>query len=400
MTPSATIRAIDRLLNQTPAHVRAWERTAFDRAVGQRATRLVLFGAGNLGRKTLAGLRAEGIEPLAFSDNNPGLWNRTVDGLDVLAPKDAIERFASKAAFVVTIWRAQATDRMGQRIAHLKSLGAKKVVPFLPLFWKYARRFLPHLILDLPSKTLASRPQLTRLSRLWADEHSREVFLGQLRWRLRGEFDALAAPVRPQYFPPDILSIAPDESFVDCGAYDGDTIKSFLTTSHGRFGHIAAMEPDAANYRKLRTYIKSLPVTYRDRVEAHPWAVGSRRRMISFDATGGVGSRIHASGAVKVQCVRLDAALAGHRASFIKMDIEGYEPDALAGARREIQQNRPILAICVYHKTDHLWTIPAWIYQVYPNCLLYVREHELDGYDCVCYAVPVERARRTTGRKR
>ena len=52
-------------------------RVAFDELAGPFADRLVLYGAGNLGRKTLAGIRSLGIEPLAFSDGNSALWART-----------------------------------------------------------------------------------------------------------------------------------------------------------------------------------------------------------------------------------------------------------------------------------------------------------------------------------
>ena len=40
------------------------------------ASGIVLFGAGNLGQRALAGLRAVGIEPLCFVDNNQLVWAR------------------------------------------------------------------------------------------------------------------------------------------------------------------------------------------------------------------------------------------------------------------------------------------------------------------------------------
>ena len=79
---------------------------------GPFANTLVLFGAGGIGRKTLAGLRALGIEPLAFADNNPALWGKRVNGLQVLSPQEASARYRKTAVFVVTIWSGEGRDRM------------------------------------------------------------------------------------------------------------------------------------------------------------------------------------------------------------------------------------------------------------------------------------------------
>ena len=75
------------------------------------------------------------------------------------------------------------------------------------------------------------------------------------------------------------------------------------------------------------------------------------------------------------------------------MDIEGAELDALEGARRSIQTHRPILSICVYHKQDDLWRIPLFIHALVEDYRLFLRPHEVDGKELVCYAVPLNRLR-------
>src|SRR5215471_1645320 len=59
-------------------------RIAFDSEVRPFNNRFVLFGAGNTGRRILARMRQDGIEPLAFSDNQSANWGKTIDGLEVL----------------------------------------------------------------------------------------------------------------------------------------------------------------------------------------------------------------------------------------------------------------------------------------------------------------------------
>src|ERR1700729_3284615 len=103
---------LEELLGESPASARNREQTTFQKAAGGRDQRIVLFGAGGLGRRTLAGLRSAGIGPLAFSDNRPELWGTDIDGLTVLPPEEAATAFGSNATFVVTIWGAGSTHRL------------------------------------------------------------------------------------------------------------------------------------------------------------------------------------------------------------------------------------------------------------------------------------------------
>src|SRR5947207_418318 len=65
---------IQNVLREGAAGARVRESTSFDESAGPFARNLVLLGAGGLGRRTLAGLRKVGIEPLAFAENNAALW--------------------------------------------------------------------------------------------------------------------------------------------------------------------------------------------------------------------------------------------------------------------------------------------------------------------------------------
>ena len=205
------------------------EETTFDELAGPFGSSLVLFGAGGIGRKTLAGLRKLGIEPLAFADNNRALWGKPVNGLQVMSPQVASARYATTAAFVVTIWCGEGWDRMRDRVRFLRDLGCKHVLTFGPLYWKYPAVFLPHYAAAPAHQVHEQADEVLQAAELWDDEASQLEYLSQIRWRLFFDFDCLADPVRHTiYFPPDLCSLVTDEVFVDCGAYDGDTLVSFL----------------------------------------------------------------------------------------------------------------------------------------------------------------------------
>ena len=353
---------------------------------------VVLFGAGNLGQRTLAGLRATGIEPLCFIDNNKSVWGTVRQGIPIISPAEGAERYGGHAAFIVTIWRANATEGMATRIAQLSGLGCKTVMPFLPLYWKYPELFLPHYMHDLPHRVHPQADRVREAFRLMADDFSRSEYLAQMRFRLRGEFDALRAPVPGEiYFRDELFLLNEDETFVDCGAFDGDTLQLFLEKSRQSFRRVIAFEPDPENYDKLAHKVSCLPGGVRERVRTHRNATGKTNTCVLMDTGKGVSSKVGA-GDCEVDCVALDSALNGEPVTFIKMDIEGSELATLAGAKDLIRKNAPILAISAYHQQSDLWNIPLFIRDINPKYSFYLRPHVLEGWDLVCYAIPPHRS--------
>jgi FkbM family methyltransferase len=378
--------ALDDLLSEPVAVAKEREAVTFEKIAGARP--LVLFGAGRLGRRTLRGARAAGLEPVAFCDNNEALWGRPLDGLPVLPLPQAAARYGGHAAFVVTIWGGSPTDRMVDRERQLREAGCRTVLHWGLLYWRYPALF-PHYAANPAHLLLGERDQVRAAAQLWADDASRREYLAQVRWRLHFDFAALPEPVTgPIYFRDELRNPMTGEVFVDCGAFDGDTVRSFLKHTAGRFQKIYAFEPDPANFAKLQA-----TAALDARISVRQAAVGRTNGMIAFSAEGNESSSA-GQGSLQVECVSLDTYLAaGERPTLIKMDIEGFEPEALAGARGIIQRDAPALAICVYHAQDHLWKIPLQIHSYNPDYKFYLRPHVYDVWDLVCYAIPHQQVR-------
>src|SRR5262245_15816908 len=102
------------------------ESSEFDRAVDEAHGRIVLFGAGTLGRQALECLRRDGLKPLAFSDNSPDAWGKAVNDLTVLSPSEAAARFGDSSTFLVTIWNDR--QRFAETATRLESLGCRQVL--------------------------------------------------------------------------------------------------------------------------------------------------------------------------------------------------------------------------------------------------------------------------------
>ena len=370
------------------------ERTLLDELAGGPGAELILFGAGNLGRRTLAGLRRVGVEPLAFVDNSPALQGTVVDDKRVLAPAAAVVEFGEDAVFVATAWSPSRGHVFGPISQTLRGLGARRLVPFVPLYWHHAVEFLPYYSLDLPHRLFEHGDAVREAYARFIDDQSREQFLLQLSYLL-SMMDTVDLPrgnPSQTYFPRDLVELGHREVFVDCGAYDGDTIESFLDASGGQFGALVAFEPDPHAVEQIRHFVRDLPPGVRDRIRIEQKAVGAAAGSLRFEGGGTPGSRISETGSLTVECVTLDAALGDVTPTFVKMDIEGAEEGALLGAAETIRAHRPILAICVYHLQSDLYRIPTLIARVCPDYGLFLRRQGGDG-DLVCFAIPNERLR-------
>lgn len=367
--------------------VMARERNALQDLLDGRNNKVVLFGAGNLGRRSCQALRTVGVEPLAFSDNNPNLWGTLVENIVVLSPEDAAHRFGTEAAFIVTIWNTSHwyTDTRQK----LTGLGCTCVCPPSSVYWRFPEQFLPFFAQDQPRKVVEQASDILAAYDLWADDRSREEYVQQVRWRALGDWD-FHRPYEESYFPA-MLGLRSDEVFVDCGAFDGDTIKALRARCRDEFERIIAIEPDSSSFHSLEAYVAGLPAAVRKKIVLLEAAVGAERSTVRFDSTGTLGSHISAEGHFDIPCVPLSEIIGKTAVTYIKMDIEGAEYDALLGAREVIERDRPVLGICVYHLQNDLWRLPLLMREMVPEYRMYLRLHEPDGWQSVAYAVPPDR---------
>ncbi len=378
-----------RIEAEPPDAVRARERSAFDGLASPLGERLVLFGAGKLGKDVLAGLRTAGVEPLAFADNNRDLWHRQVMGLPVLSATEAAERYGKTACFVVTIYQGSSVRRQ------IASLGCRRVVPYAPLLWKYAGIFIPQCGLELPHRLREQFHDIRQCYAMLGDELSKCDLREQLFWRYWLDFSALSPQLDASdtYFPKDLLSPVPDEVFVDCGSFDGDSIRSFNRHWGGKFRHAFAFEPDPGNCGALVSNMEAMGIG--DRVTVMPYAVGNTNGQVSFACDGSMSSHLTTQDAgCAIECRRLDDIEWPVMPTYIKMDVESAEPEALAGASELLRRQQPVLAVCTYHRSDHLWQLPNLIRSIAPEYHLFSRRYGEECWEGVCYAIPNRRLKR------
>jgi FkbM family methyltransferase len=375
-------------MSEHVARLAAQEATLFDEWRSSLRGPIIVYGAGGLGRKLVRGLHAEGIPVAGFSDTNAALWGSTVEGLPVLSPDSAVAAAGPHGGFVITTWSLGVESRNAEIHQNLLARGANHTIFFTAAFYRYPNRFLPHYRVDLPSKLWAARSQVLEAAQLVLDRDSQKEFATQLRMLVTETFDEPSYNTPgATYFPQDLVVPDARERFVDCGAFDGDTLASLVSVAGGKIAEYHGYEPDPANFQLLRRTTEALSAHITDRCTIRECAVGRRWETLTFAATGNVSARAASDGATLVESGPLDDLLADARPSFIKMDIEGAEPEAIAGGSGVIARSAPVMAVCVYHLQSHLWDIPLALSRLLPHATLALRAHKAT-FDVVCYAVP------------
>ena len=334
--------------------------------------RIVVYGAGTTGRVIARDLNAKGTPALCLVDSNQTKHGLKMEGIDVVAPEVA------KLLYPDATWIAAAIvpEYRKEIAAEIERLG----VQTMPVWGFLPQRHTP------PTPDVAK--ELMDLVR--HDRDSSHFVADQLCLRQNPSSYVQCSPanINEIYFP-EWITHRDDEHYVDCGAADGDTVREFKAR-WPRFAMINALEPDERNFEKL---CSSVGGELGQRIYCIPTAVGDVTKETRFTSTGDYSAHLDEKGAETVGCAKLDDMFFDYPLTYIKMDIEGSEPEALWGARRIIKDHKPVLAICAYHEASHFWELPLLIHALQPEYFLFFRRYAEGSFEIVWYAVPPERLR-------
>ncbi len=239
------------------------------------------------------------------------------------------------------------------------------------------------------SEVEREKAEISYVRDMLADDKSIKTFDLLIKYRITNERKYLLEAFdnsHSQYFPKDgILCHKNDEVFVDAGGYDGWTTIGFANWAGKQYKGAYILEADDTMFNVCRELIsmKHIPNT-----KIVKKAVYSKSGSVTFDNNNfdsGSGM-ISGDEGVEVECISIDELLNGAEATFIKMDIEGSEMNALYGAEKTISKYRPKLAISIYHWDNDLWKIPLYLMKKYPFYKFYIRHYTKISTETVLYA--------------
>lgn len=185
-----------------------------------------------------------------------------------------------------------------------------------------------------------------------------------------------------QYF--DMFS-PEEEVFVDAGAYNGDTIFDFLKWIKGsKIYKVYSLEPQKDMYEYIKNRLMKNNIS---KVEVLNYAAWCKEEELSFVNREDGSAIVKGEESLhKVRGMAIDDIVGVEKVSFIKLDIEGSELEALKGASKTIKKYHPKLAISIYHRPEDILQIGRYILKLNPDYRLYIRHYTLTVYETVLYA--------------
>jgi FkbM family methyltransferase len=333
---------------------------------------LVLYGAGRRAGAFLDLCRERGIEVTRFCDRSV---TGDYEGIEIIDPDTLKTRFSD--AFVV-VCSCRYRDEIHETVQQ-SGFPPERIVPCPtdhPCF-NTVRRFDVHL------------NGYEWAYDLFEDEDSKQLVLDRLRLILC-ERSLVPNTQSACYYEEGFIVLGVNEVFVDAGAYTGDSAEEFIE-KFGEAFYVHAFEPDPVNYgqavRRLSRY-PNITITQKGL-----WSVETELVFAQNAADRPGSSFVFGTGSEKlrVPVTSLDGYFDNTPESkwptFIKMDIEGAEKEALLGAAKIIERCKPKLAICAYHKPEDIYELPQTILGLRDDYGFALRQHAVGHLDTVLYAV-------------
>jgi FkbM family methyltransferase len=351
--------------------------------------RIAIYGAGNTGKDIFHILCHHNMKVECFIDvkaQETTQWS----GVPVLTPKNRklVEFAREKVDVIIGVFNRDV--EILPILNMLREIGFENIINFPVFFQHFSNELGNRFWLGKHDNLIKNCDKIDEAYLLFNDSSSQRLYRAIFEFRLTGDFSLLPlVETSPQYFPEDILSKVHVDRFIDCGAYDGDTMQ-FLNKTKGKIESAICFEPDKINFDKLLAYVGNNRDVLAKEVLTFPCGVWSQSVCLGLCSDQGEASHLTTdrSNGTTIQCVALDDVLLGWHPTYIKMDIEGAETDALFGSERVIRTCKPALAICVYHRPQDIWDIPLLINSWNLGYSFYLRCYAQATFDTVLYAIP------------
>ncbi len=352
-------------------------------------SRLILYGAGNLGNMALRLLQQLAIEVPYVVDRHPPASGQ-LRGIPVIVPEavPAADRRELRIGVCVV------TAPYEPIRESLQADGWRNIHPVYDLLQPHAATTLMENGWFLPKPDSLALSKITSLLDSWHDDLSRAAHLQFLAWRYARQewtFDDDSVNVNDRYFISEVVAALGDkEYFIDAGAYDGSVTERFLNIMAGRKVEATLIEPDPVNRARLAKRFASNSESAAIRLL--DCVLDEQAGQARFASGRDLGSRLHPSGRQGTPARALDDL--GLRTSFAKFHLEGHELPALRGSLATLRRERPILAVTVYHNADGAWPTASFLAENLARYRLMMRLHGWCGTAAVLYAIPEERLKR------
>jgi FkbM family methyltransferase len=352
-------------------------REAYERTKAADICRpLVLYGAGILGKGMLDICRELSICVSCFCDR---AVQGTLDGVAIVTPEALQSTMPDAIVFVCSITYNQEICDTLLRFG----FPAEAIIPFPSMnpFFRSYDGFLPHFA------------GYEWAYDLFVDDRSKQTVLDKIRLIL---CDRSLNPNTNSdcYYEEGLISLLDGEVYIDGGAFNGGTVVRFIKkmVPHKDY-QVHAFEPSKRSFSIAANRLT--PFQNVHLIQKGLWSFETEiaffENVDHLDGSSFVLCPNSSGGENHIPVTSLDAYFKGSADSdmptFVKLDVEGAEKEALIGASEVISRHKPKLAICAYHKLEDIYELPQTILRIRDDYRLALRQHESGYYGIVLYAV-------------
>ncbi len=330
---------------------------------------IVLYGMGNGADKIIKVLKERGIPFDGVFASDGFVRDKTFHGFKISSYAELKERFGSMA---VLLCFGSARDEVLENIKRI-SAEDELYAPDVPVIG--GGMFDEEYYYN-------NKSDLDKVYELLADELSKKTFINTIKYKISGKLNYLYDCETDFDEPYDsFFKLSEDESFLDLGAYNGDTVRDFISRT-ANYKKITAAEGDAKTFKKLAAGVEKY-----ENIKCYNYCISNFCGKAPFGMKHARGSAAF-TGETLAEYITVDALLDGEEVTYIKMDIEGEEKNAIAGAKETILKYRPKILTACYHRTEDLISLPRAVLDIRDDYKIYMRHFKsLPAWDTNYYFV-------------
>lgn len=316
---------------------------------------IVLYGKGNGAEKLLDKLHKMGVEVSAVFSSEGFSKAKPFRGFSIMSLEEIKKEYDD---FVILL--AFGSDREDvHKLIEGVNAEYEMYAPHLPM---YDSDYTDSAYFE------KNEDRINRVRNMLADTHSVEVFEAVMKFRQSAKLADIwecESDVSAGY---ELLNLGECETYLDIGAYRGDTVFEFLGNVAG-YDKIYAVEPNVKTFEKLK--INTAKVENLDYINAF---LSDKNGEVTVSVKDGRGSTVSDKGAF-VKCASIDGLLDGSGITYIKIDAEGEELNILNGGKKLIEENKPKMRIAAYHKANDIFDIVDKVYSIRSDYKVYLRHY-------------------------
>ena len=335
-----------------------------------------VFGVGKLGQRIFDFLSSRGIKIIGFVDNNLDKQKIKFNTLSVFSPRE-IDKNALVYIASATYFNPIYKQLLGVGFTKLFSHQQAGIL-FLGETGFPVEMYQENLTEDL----FTNKDKHLQVFDLLEDDESKRVFDNLISFRLtlsQKYIDAVYTKIEKEYFDSSVIELGENEVYIDAGGFDGDSAENFIKFVNKKYKSVHIFEPDLALLDKAKKRLKDF-----GHIAYNPTGIYDKKTTLYFDVTGGLDGIISNQGTVKIDTISIDE-YTDAQPTYIKIDIEGVEIEALNGAVNTLKTLKPKLAIASYHYPKHLWEIPLLVKSINPTYKLKLRHYTDSVFDSIFY---------------